>query len=47
MIYLLTTIIMLYIILKVLHKKYPNSKNHQKLFQIKARKNENIYKNRR
>lgn len=38
MFYLLTLIIILYIILKVLHKKYPNDMNHRKSFQLKSKK---------
>jgi len=38
MLILLSVIIVLYIILKVLHKIYPNSMNHRKSFQIKSNK---------
>ena len=38
MILLLSVIIILYIILKVLHKKYPNNMNHRKSFQLKSNK---------
>jgi hypothetical protein len=38
MLILLSIIVILYIILKVLHKVYPNSMNHQKSFEIKSTK---------
>lgn len=38
MIILLSIIIISYFILKVLHKVYPNSMNHQKSFEIKSNK---------
>jgi hypothetical protein len=38
MIILLSIIILLYIVLKVLHKVYPNSMNHQKTFHLKSNK---------
>lgn len=34
----LSIIIILYIILKVLHKKYPNNMNHRKSFHLKSNK---------
>jgi hypothetical protein len=41
MLILLSIIVILYIILKVLHKIYPNNMNHQKSFQIKSTKKKN------
>ncbi len=38
MIILLSIIIVLYIILKILHKKLPNDMNHRKSFQLKSKK---------
>lgn len=44
MILLLSVIVILYIILKVLHKKYPNNMNHRKSFQLKSNKNKDSEK---
>jgi hypothetical protein len=38
MLILLSIIVILYILLKVLHKIYPNNMNHEKSFQIKTNK---------